>query len=274
MVRRLVVVAMSGEENLIGIVWIAMKILMTRMDFKMNDSRELGTLETRIVGIQYYEGEVDKGDKVSFKRDPANTHDKNAIEVHNPGNKMVGHLPGEYVAFLAPLIDEEKITLEGVVGFVEDRWFIPLELSVSVTPKGEDIISPRDTEEEIHKPVLELFDEWPNVSERRQMEIAEECGEFLARNVSPETKLLIYLMGGNETKLDEELEPPVANLPFILNDPKKEVEDFQKRVREADSMVSQMEKMNFINEHGDWNQRMILRATLDGLVEEILNKGV
>ena len=54
-----------------------------------------------------------------------------------------------------------------------------------------------------HQKVLELFNEWGRVSERRQHEIIAACKEFFSNDIHPETLLLMRLMGVTE---DDDIE--------------------------------------------------------------------
>ncbi|KAH8828492.1 SNF2 family N-terminal domain-containing protein [Flagelloscypha sp. PMI_526] len=69
----------------------------------------------RIVGIRYYRGMVGEGEQVRLVREPSNPYDRNAIQVKNIGNVQVGHLAKNFAAALAPLMDQQVATVEGVV---------------------------------------------------------------------------------------------------------------------------------------------------------------
>ena len=65
----------------------------------------LGELKTFIVGMQYYEAEVNPGEVVNLEREPDNPHDANSIRVENPDFLPVGHIPRRISGWLAPLLD-------------------------------------------------------------------------------------------------------------------------------------------------------------------------
>ncbi|KAG2129835.1 SNF2 family N-terminal domain-containing protein [Suillus bovinus] len=73
------------------------------------------TLNSSIVGVQYYKGLVGPGEEVRLVREPQNQYDRNAIEVRNIGGTKVGHVPKAAAAKLAPLLDRGAITVEGVM---------------------------------------------------------------------------------------------------------------------------------------------------------------
>ncbi|KAJ3488930.1 hypothetical protein NLI96_g2471 [Meripilus lineatus] len=70
---------------------------------------------TNVVGIQYYNGLVGDDEEVRLVRQPQNQYDRNAIKVENIGRAQVGHIPKQVAARLAPLMDRNQITVEGVV---------------------------------------------------------------------------------------------------------------------------------------------------------------
>ncbi|KAG1752940.1 SNF2 family N-terminal domain-containing protein [Suillus lakei] len=73
------------------------------------------SLNSSIVGVQYYGGLVGPGEEVRLLREPNNRYDRNAIEVQNIGGAKVGHVPKQTAAKLAPLLDRGVITVEGVM---------------------------------------------------------------------------------------------------------------------------------------------------------------
>ncbi|KAL4458507.1 hypothetical protein ABPG75_013372 [Micractinium tetrahymenae] len=83
-----------------------------------DDEAELscfGYFQDNIVGIQYYEGEVNKNEMVSLIREPENPYDRWAVRVDNVRGQRVGHLPRVLVCHLAPLMDEGLVVVEGIV---------------------------------------------------------------------------------------------------------------------------------------------------------------
>ncbi|EMD31673.1 hypothetical protein CERSUDRAFT_88802 [Gelatoporia subvermispora B] len=72
-------------------------------------------LKTSIVAVQYYKGLVGPGEEVRLVREPHNKYDRNAIQVKNIGHVQVGHVPRNVAAKLAPLMDRNVVTVEGVM---------------------------------------------------------------------------------------------------------------------------------------------------------------
>ncbi|KAK9386747.1 SNF2 family N-terminal domain-containing protein [Lipomyces mesembrius] len=78
----------------------------------------LGVLDTKIVGLQYYNGAILSGDMVNVVRDKYNQYDKNAFRVDNIDGRQVGHLPRDIAGKLAKYADRGVIQLKGrVVGY-------------------------------------------------------------------------------------------------------------------------------------------------------------
>ncbi|CCM03320.1 uncharacterized protein FIBRA_05448 [Fibroporia radiculosa] len=72
-------------------------------------------LRTNVVGIQYYKGLVGPGEEVRLLRQPNNQFDRNAIQVQNIGSQQVGHVPRNVATKLAPLIDKNIVSVEGIM---------------------------------------------------------------------------------------------------------------------------------------------------------------
>ncbi|KAJ7924933.1 SNF2 family N-terminal domain-containing protein [Mycena leptocephala] len=73
------------------------------------------TMQTDVVGIQYYRGMVGPGEEVRLNREPQNQYDRNAIQVKNIASAQVGHIPKKVAAKLAPLLDQRLVSVEGVM---------------------------------------------------------------------------------------------------------------------------------------------------------------
>lgn len=66
------------------------------------ESYELyGVLQTKIVGIQYYNGHATIGEFVMIQREPSNPYDRNAIRVNNVRREQIGHIPRQTASKLA-----------------------------------------------------------------------------------------------------------------------------------------------------------------------------
>ncbi|EEF27189.1 helicase, putative [Ricinus communis] len=75
----------------------------------------VGFVIANIVGVRYYSGTITGRELVGLVREPLNPHDQNAIKVLNARSLQVGHIERSVASVLSPLIDSQKITVEGIV---------------------------------------------------------------------------------------------------------------------------------------------------------------
>ncbi|KAJ7251551.1 SNF2 family N-terminal domain-containing protein [Mycena haematopus] len=73
------------------------------------------TMQTDVVGVQYYRGMVGSGEEVRLIREPTNPYDQNAIKVENIASTQVGHIPKKVASKLSPLLDRGLVSVEGVM---------------------------------------------------------------------------------------------------------------------------------------------------------------
>lgn len=72
-------------------------------------------VETKIVGVQYYNGIATAGEYVMIIREPQNRYDINAIRVDNVQRNQIGHIPRSMAAKLAKYIDSGALLVEGTL---------------------------------------------------------------------------------------------------------------------------------------------------------------
>ena len=63
-----------------------------------------GVLNTKIVGVRYYNGHATPGELVIVRREPSNPYDVNAIRVDNVMGHQIGHVPRGMASKLAPFM--------------------------------------------------------------------------------------------------------------------------------------------------------------------------
>ncbi|PON67600.1 Cdk-activating kinase assembly factor [Parasponia andersonii] len=93
----------------------------------------LGFVIANIVGIQYYSGTISGREMVGLVREPLNPYDSNAIKVLNTRMVQVGHIERVVAAILAPLIDSNVISVEGIVPKKRasgNRFRIPCQIHI------------------------------------------------------------------------------------------------------------------------------------------------
>jgi hypothetical protein len=168
--------------------------------FKMRKEKLLGSIKSQIVGIQYYDNEVKSGEKIFFEREPDNDHDKNAIRVENLDFKKVGFLPKKTSSWMAPLIDQGKVMIDGFAkeAINDNDYSVPIEIKITLKSKGEDIFRMNkdisSAEEAFHEAVLYSYE---NIIDKCNSGVTSNFTELLNRavdrNILPKTKLLLEL---------------------------------------------------------------------------------
>ena len=161
----------------------------------------VGSIETVVAGREHHGGMIGSGDAVSFKREPDNAHDGNAIGVFSERDTQAGYLPRRVAVWLAPLLDSDKVRIEGAVPHTQmgRQGICPLDLRVFVTKRGGDILArnpdPKDLRESLHQLVLSAYDGIGRLSEPG---VAAQLGELLhdrlRHDASPETRMLLALI--------------------------------------------------------------------------------
>ncbi|CAG8727879.1 9258_t:CDS:1, partial [Funneliformis mosseae] len=98
-----------------------------------------GVIKTKIVGVRYYDGVVNKNESVSITREPRNPYDRNALRVDNTLGVQVGHIPRDAASALAPLIDNGSIRIEGTILGNKGVYTIALLVHVFGIQEREDL---------------------------------------------------------------------------------------------------------------------------------------
>ncbi len=161
----------------------------------------LGMIRTLAVGLQYYDARLEPGMEVVLEREPANSHDANAIRVDTSDFQRAGHLPRRTAAWLAPLIDAGKIRADGRIAASSEiqETSAPLDLSLHVAPKGKAILErnrqPASGREAVHQMVLALYLESAAWEDMRPLRELLPLVEPLQRSeLLPETRMLLELL--------------------------------------------------------------------------------
>ena len=105
----------------------------------------LGEIETEIVGMQYHKARIHPGEQINVERESKNTHDRRAIRVENGHFEPVGYLPKSMASWLAPLIDDGKIHVDGYVPqchpeTIGDSGHCPVVISFFESEKGHGLL--------------------------------------------------------------------------------------------------------------------------------------
>ncbi|TEA20776.1 Helicase-like transcription factor [Colletotrichum sidae] len=101
--------------------------------------RELyGSLDTKIVGVRYYNGYAAPGEIVVCLREPSNQYDSNAIRVCNVMGQQIGHIPRKVAEKLAGYIDRDEIAMEGTLTGEKGVFDCPVKLHLFGTSNPVD----------------------------------------------------------------------------------------------------------------------------------------
>ncbi len=157
----------------------------------------LGTIETEIAGTQYHDAVVRPGETVHLEREPRNPHDPNAIRIDNAAFESVGFVPRRLAGWMAPLIDQGKLRVDGSIP-AEHAKPNSVVLELFVCPKGADILTPDDNpsgpKEALHQTVLQAFRNAENWTEPEAIKgLAEVLKGLPRREMKPETLLLLHV---------------------------------------------------------------------------------
>ncbi|KAJ4301139.1 hypothetical protein N0V90_003229 [Kalmusia sp. IMI 367209] len=89
-----------------------------------------GVIETKIVGVRYYNGHATIGEIAKLRREPHNQYDRecNAIQVLNVNNVQIGHIPRTQASKLTPYIDGRSLIVEATITGHKEYYECPLTL--------------------------------------------------------------------------------------------------------------------------------------------------
>lgn len=89
-----------------------------------------GSIDTKIVGVQYYSGYATVGEYVVLCRQPSNQYDRNAIQVTNVQRDQIGHIPRVMASKLAKYMDNGSLLIEGSLAGRVGQYDCPLALKL------------------------------------------------------------------------------------------------------------------------------------------------
>jgi hypothetical protein len=159
----------------------------------------VGDVRTEIAGGQYHGVELAPGTALTLEREPQNPHDPNAIRVSAASGRPAGYIPRTIAAWLAPLMDEEKLRLKASAGqYLDEKDAFSLDLKVYAETKGayifEPLSAPPDEATAVREVIRQAF---KKVADYDNPEVVEALGRKLAalaqEDRSPETQLLLHL---------------------------------------------------------------------------------
>jgi hypothetical protein len=176
---------------------------MTSHTTKRGEEQFLGEIQTEIAGTTDHKSRVRAGEAMRLRREPDNQHDPNAIRVQNSRSRTVGYLPRKTAAWLAPLIDDGRVRVEGYVLSADDvvdadRPAVPLAVVVFLTQAGLPILRQPTAEDRLnnlHGLALQALDEVQSLEDPAEILRFTKGLEHIAREqLLPETRLLLALI--------------------------------------------------------------------------------
>ena len=166
---------------------------MTSQTTKRGEEQFLGEIQTKIAGTTHHKARIRSGEATRLQREPDNQHDPLAIRVDNGRSRAVGYIPRRTAAWLAPLIDEGKVRVEGYVLGTDDvvdadRPATPLAVMVFLTPAGLPILrrpSAEDRLNNLHALALQALDEVQSMDDPAEILRFTKGLEHIARETTP-----------------------------------------------------------------------------------------
>jgi hypothetical protein len=160
----------------------------------------LGEIETEIVGMQQYKAKMYPGELINLEREYGNHNDQYAIRLENGRFDPVGYLTQGMASWLAPLIDEEKIHLDGYVPQGSDgiSHCCLVNLMVFQCEKGLRFMErtdPRNELEARHQTVLQAYQDAQSYKDPELIvRLVQELKAIEQQGVLPESRLLLALL--------------------------------------------------------------------------------
>lgn len=116
-----------------------------------------GSINSKIVGVQYYRGHVTFGEMVILQREPHNQYDRNAIQVLNVSGIQIGHIPRQIALKLAPFMDSRKLLCEAETTGPKGGYDVPISIKLMGTndPSARAVL--KEEMKAVKLPVEELL---------------------------------------------------------------------------------------------------------------------
>ena len=174
--------------------------MVTNHSRKSPEEQLLGEIETRIVGMQYYEVDVEPGQQANLEREPENPHDELAIRVENGRFEPIGHLPRRVSSWLSPLIDAGNLRVEGRVPQAAQPGHnrCPIVLTAFICKKGRHLLEKTKVHSKLdalHEVVRRAYEDAQGYSDPDLiLELAAGLRSLGRQDLLPETWLLLALM--------------------------------------------------------------------------------
>ena len=127
------------------------------LDDDVYENYELyGILDTKIVGVRYYNGRATTGEYVMVRREPRNQYDSNAIQVMNVVGDQIGHIGRNVAAKLANLMDTRQLLVEGTLTGPKSQFEAPIGLKLFGTTDPDASAALKEHMQSLRLPVNNL----------------------------------------------------------------------------------------------------------------------
>ncbi len=109
------------------------------------NSVEVMTIKTKVVGLRFYDGVVYPGEMVVLRREPTNPYDANAIRVDNLAGIKVGHISSKNgdAGIISPVMASGKIVIDAYAPERKGHFDMPAHLKVWALPEDVESVSSR-----------------------------------------------------------------------------------------------------------------------------------
>jgi SWI/SNF-related matrix-associated actin-dependent regulator of chromatin subfamily A3 len=153
--------------------------LTTDVDDDVYENYQLyGVLNTKIVGVRFYNGHANVGEYVRVRREPRNPYDSNALRIDNCMGVQIGHIGRAVAAKLAPLMDSNELLLEGALTGPKAFYDCPIGLKMFGTNDPVASAQLKQKMQGLRLPVIELS---KSERERKQREKQQAARDKAAK---------------------------------------------------------------------------------------------
>ena len=207
-----------------------------------------GTVNTKIVGVRYYNGRASIGELVVVRREPGNPYDGNATRIDNVMGVQIGHIGRNMAAKLAPFLDSKKLVAEGILTGPKDYFDAPIGLRLFGTSEPGEAAHLKEEMKEARLPISELT-QAEREQKKREKEEAKRKEQARKRALKEAAKNGPMLGKGGSSKNIEPGSGDFANLQSPA-DENGAVEPSMDEIMESTVTFNPRELGEVVNKYG------------------------